>query len=173
MIEMYVESVRVSTSGYQRVVVLKQKDTERYLLIWVGTPEAGAIALALQGVAVARPLTHDLLKNLIDSLGGAVQRVLVNDLIDNTFYARIVIDIDGKPVEVDSRPSDAIALALRVQVPILVDEHVLEEAGISADAEAKTKEEEDKLSVFRDFINSLDKSEPDPEGGPDRPSPAS
>ena len=155
MVEMIVESVRVSVSGFQRVVVLKEKDQERYLLIWVGTPEAGAIALALQGVPVARPLTHDLLKSVIESMGARVHSIFVNDLVDNTFYARLVLDVDGRSVEVDSRPSDAIALALRVHAPIFVAEKVLLEAGIVPDAEAKTKEEEDKLQIFRDFINSL------------------
>ena len=122
MVEMIVESVRVSTSGQQRVVVLKEKESERYLLIWVGTPEAGAIALSMQGVAVARPMTHDLLKNMIEAMGGQVRRILVNDLVDNTFYARIIVDVDGKTMEIDARPSDAIALALRTQSAIFVDE---------------------------------------------------
>ncbi len=155
MVEMIVESVRVSVSGFQRVVVLKEKESERYLLIWVGTPEAGAIALALQGVPVQRPLTHDLLKSVIETMGGRVRSIMVTDLLDNTFYARVVVDLDGRAVEIDSRPSDAIALALRSRAPIFVAEKVLLEAGIVPEAEAKTKEEEDKLSVFRDFINSL------------------
>ena len=86
MVEMFVESVRVSTSGMQRVVVLKEKDSDRYLLIWVGTPEAGAIALSMQGVAVARPMTHDLLRSVIEAMGGKVRSILINDLVENTFY---------------------------------------------------------------------------------------
>jgi uncharacterized protein len=155
MVEMVVESVRVSTSGQQRVVVLKEKESDRYLLIWVGTPEAGAIALAMQGVSVARPMTHDLLKNMVEAMGGHIKRIVVNDLVDNTFFARIIVDVDGKTMEIDARPSDAVALALRTQSGIFVDEHVLDEAGISAGSEKGTTSDEEDLSVFRDFINSL------------------
>jgi uncharacterized protein len=162
MVEMFVESVRVSTSGAQRVVVLKHKETERYLLIWVGTPEAGAIAMSMQGVPVPRPLTHDLLRNVIDAMGAKVRHILVNDLADNTYFARIVLDVDGKAVEIDARPSDAIALALRTQSPIFVEERVLEEAGISPNSIDNKSDDED-LSVFRDFVNSLDKDEPPPD----------
>lgn len=158
MVEMFVESVRVSATGMQRVVVLKEKESERYLLIWVGTPEAGAIALSMQGVPVARPMTHDLLRNVIEAMGGTVSRILVNDLVDNTFFARIVVDVDGKAVEIDARPSDAIALALRTKSSIFVEDRVLEEAGISASSDDKNSDEED-LSVFRDFINSLGEDE--------------
>jgi uncharacterized protein len=158
MVEMFVESVRVSATGMQRVVVLKEKESERYLLIWVGTPEAGAIALSMQGVPVARPMTHDLLRNVIEAMGGTVRRILVNDLVDNTFFARIIVDVDSKPVEIDARPSDAIALALRTKSSIFVEERVLDEAGIAASSDEKGNEEED-LSVFRDFINSLGEDE--------------
>lgn len=172
MVEMFVESVRVSTSGLQRVVVLKEKGSDRYLLIWVGTPEAGAIALSMQGIPVARPMTHDLLKSVIEAMGAKVRRILVTDMIDNTYYARIILDVDGRAVEVDARPSDSIALALRVQAPIFVAEKVLEEAGITAGSESEKSDEED-LTIFRDFINSLgdDASSPDPGG--QRPSPLS
>jgi uncharacterized protein len=158
MVEMFVESVRVSASGMQRVVVLKEKESERYLLIWVGTPEAGAIALSMQGVPVARPMTHDLLRNVIEAMGGKVHRILVNDLADNTFYAGIIVDVDGKIVEIDARPSDAIALALRTQSPIFVEDKVLKEAGITASSTEAGNEDED-LSVFRDFVNSLSDDE--------------
>ena len=157
MVEMFVESVRVSTSGLQRVVVLKERDSDRYLLIWIGTPEAGAIALSMQGIAVARPMTHDLLKSVIEAMGGVVQSILVNDLIDNTFYARVIVEVDGRTIEVDARPSDAIALALRAHATIYVSEKVLDEAGITASSEEKTGETD--LSVFRDFINSLGRDE--------------
>ena len=96
MVEMIVESVRVSASGVQRVVVLKAKEDDRYLLIWVGNPEAGAIALSMQNVAVARPMTHDLLRNVIEAMGGTVRQILVNDLVDNTYYARLIVDVDGR-----------------------------------------------------------------------------
>jgi len=161
VIEMVVDSIRVSVLGYQRVVVLKEKDQERYLLILVGSPEAGAIALALQGVTVARPLTHDLLKSAVEELGGRVRRIVVNDLIDNTFYALITVEQDGRRVEIDARPSDAIALALRVNAPIYVTEKVMDMAAITPQAESQSSEEEDKLDIFRDYINKLDIDLPD------------
>ena len=164
MVEMVVESIRMSLLNYQRVVILKEKDTERYLPIWIGPAEADAIAIELQKVSVARPLTHDLLRNVIGELGAKVTSIVVNDLANDTFFARIVMDVDGRHLEVDSRPSDAIALAVRVGVPIFADESVLERAGITLDAEMVRKEgagkldekELEKLSAFRDFINSLD-----------------
>jgi len=161
MVEMTVESVRISASGVQRVVVLKAKEDDRYLLIWVGTPEASAIAISQQGVAVARPMTHDLLRNVITALGGTVRQVLVNDLVDNTYYARLIVDVDGRTIEIDSRPSDAIALALRSNASIYVDEKVLNEAGIRP-AEDEKKNDEQDLGVFRDFINSLGASDTPP-----------
>ena len=175
MIEMVVESVRVNLQTYHRVVVLKQKDSDRYLPIWIGNNEADAIVIQLQNVSVPRPQTHDLLKSVIAQLGARVEHVVVNDLADDVFYARIVVDFDGRVVEIDSRPSDAIALAVRVKAPIFVDENVLEKAGVNlksdgfeetiqatpTDAELESENElsEDeikKLSPFRDFINTLD-----------------
>jgi bifunctional DNase/RNase len=167
LVEMVVESVRVNLQTYQRVVVLKEKGSDRYLPIWIGNNEADAIVIQLQNVPVPRPQTHDLLKLVVAQLGGRVTRVVVNDLSDDVFYARINIDIDGKHVEVDSRPSDAIALAVRVQAPIFAEDSVLEKAGVALDAEAadrpseekgpvQSEEEEQKLSPFRDFINTLD-----------------
>ncbi len=167
MIEMVIESIRVSLMNYQRVVILKEKESDRYLPIWIGPAEADAIAVRLQDVAVARPLTHDLLRSMIDALGGAIQYIVVNDLANDTFFARIIMEVDGRTMEIDSRPSDAIALAVRVQVPIFAEETVLEKAGVRLDqetgeegeGEARTevKEEElEKLSPFRDFIESLD-----------------
>ncbi|TMF08123.1 MAG: bifunctional nuclease family protein, partial [Chloroflexi bacterium] len=128
MVELTIESIRVSLMNYQRVVILKEKESDRYLPIWIGPAEADAIAVRLQEVAVARPLTHDLLRSIIDSLGASVDYVIVNDLSNDTFFARIMLQIDGRVMEIDSRPSDAIALAVRVQVPIYADESVLEKA---------------------------------------------
>jgi len=165
MIEMVVESIRVSLVNYQRVVILKEKFSERYLPIWIGPAEADAIAIELQEVTVQRPLTHDLLKSIIGALGANVTSIVVNDLMNDTFYARITMDVNGRPVEIDSRPSDAIALAVRVKAPIFADETVLDKAGILLDketgkAEIATKpvdeSELEKMSAFRDFINSLD-----------------
>jgi bifunctional DNase/RNase len=167
---MTIESIRVSLMNYQRVVILKEKDSDRYLPIWIGPAEADAIAVRLQDVQVARPLTHDLLRDLIDKLGGSVEHIIVNDLSNDTFYAKIMLQVDGRSLEVDSRPSDAIALAVRAQVPIFADESVLEKAGVRLDEETgaiegvdeteETKEaspeELEKLSPFRDVIEGLD-----------------
>ncbi len=165
MIEMVVESVRVNLQTYQRVVVLKEKDADRYLPIWIGNNEADAIVIQLQSVPVPRPQTHDLLKSVITELGAKVTRIVVNDLADDVFYARVLMDIDGRHVEVDSRPSDAIALAVRVKAPIFAEDTVLDKAGITLDADAEdqeqakpsavNEEELKKLSAFRDFINTL------------------
>ncbi len=168
MVEMTIESIRVHLMNYQRVVILKEKHAERYLPIWIGPNEAEAIAVRLQEVNIARPLTHDLLRNVIDTLGARVLHVVVNDLANDTFYARIILDVDGRTVEIDSRPSDAIALAVRAHVPIYAEESVLEKAGVTLSQEepaeprplegrSKVNEEElEKMSAFRDFIESLD-----------------
>lgn len=167
MIEMTIESIRMNLMNYQRVVILKEKDATRYLPIWIGHAEADAIAVRLQEVAVARPLTHDLLGTVITSLGATVQSVIVSDLSNDTFYARIVLDVNGRPMEIDSRPSDAIALAVRASVPIYAEEAVLEKAGVLPDEEepaltapegrARVDEAEiERMSAFRDFIESLD-----------------
>lgn len=167
MVEMVVESVRVNLQTHHRVVVLKDKELDRYLPIWIGNNEADAIVMQLQQVAVPRPQTHDLLKSIITGMGGNVNRIIVNDLNDDIFYARILIDVDGRQVEIDSRPSDAIALAVRVQAPIFVEDSVLQKAGVTLDNEqseskeagtGKPPDEEElkKLSAFRDFINTLD-----------------
>ena len=173
MIEMTIDSIRVSLMNYQRVVILKEKMADRYLPIWIGPTEADAIAVKLQGVSVPRPLTHDLLRSVVDALGARVNCIVVNDLKNDTFYAKITLDVDGGQMEVDSRPSDALALAVRVEVPIYVDESVLDKAGILLDKETgkplseerggadgkgrKVSEEEmGRMSAFRDFINNLD-----------------
>ena len=172
MIECKIESIRVSLVTQHRVVILKEVDSERYLPIWIGPSEADAIALELQEVAVARPLTHDLMRSIISDLGALVTHVFINDLRDDTFFARIVLDVNGRHAEIDSRPSDAIALAVRVKCSIFVDEAVLERAGVTLDTDTSQEDDEelpdgeslprseradeDRLSVFRDFINSLD-----------------
>jgi len=175
MIEMTIDSIRVSLMNYQRVVILKEKMAERYLPIWIGAAEADAIAVKLQGVAVPRPLTHDLLHSVIDTLGATINSIIVSELKSDTFYAKIVLDVDGGQMEIDSRPSDALALAVRAGVPIYADETVLDKAGILLDKETgkpiisesevdeaggkgKKVSEEDikKMSAFYDFINTLD-----------------
>lgn len=164
---MTVEGIRVSLMNYQRVVILKEKEADRYLPIWIGPAEADAITVRLQEVSVARPLTHDLLRDVMDKLGAQVDYVVVNDLADDTFFARIMVSFNGERMEIDSRPSDAIALAVRVQVPIYAEDAVLEKAGVALDKEGqpvdsrqeppKVNEEElQRMSAFRDFIESLD-----------------
>jgi bifunctional DNase/RNase len=149
-------------------VILKEKSSDRYLPIWIGPAEADAIAVQLQEVSVARPLTHDLLRSAIETLGANVNHILVNDLSNDTFYARIVLDFNGAPMEIDSRPSDALALAVRVKVPIFADEGVLERAGVMLDKDGEQVQttngerapvdpaELEKMSAFKDFIESLD-----------------
>ncbi len=174
MKEMSIESVRLSLMNYQRVVILREKGSDRYLPIWIGPSEADAIAVRLQDVSVARPLTHDLLKNLIEQLGARVTHIVVSDLSNDTFYARIMLDVNGDAVEVDSRPSDAIALAVRTDVPIYAEDTVLDTAGVhldegeEGDDESTTPggkpvdpEELERLGAFKDFIESLDLSDLD------------
>src|SRR5918996_394217 len=155
-------------TNYKRVVMLKEKTAPRYLPIWIGHFEADAIAIPMQNVPVSRPLTHDLLGSVITSLGGKVTQVVINELADETFFAKLIIDDNGRHVEADSRPSDAIALAIRAKVPIFVEDAVLDQAGMvfeSEEGEGETsstpKEEgtpvdEEKLTVFKQFIETLD-----------------
>ena len=175
MIEMIIDSMRVSPMNDQHVVILKEKMAERYLPIWIGQTEADAISVKLQGVEVHRPLTHDLLTSVIDALGAMVESIVVYDLKNDTFYAKISLIVKGRQIEVDSRPSDAFALAVRVKAPIFVEEVVLDKAGILLDKESGkpvlpggeaagttrkkaqvSKEELDRMSAFTKFINTLD-----------------
>jgi bifunctional DNase/RNase len=176
MIETIVESIRVNLVTQNRVVFLKEIDGERHLPIWIGDFEAQAIAMELQGVASPRPLPYDLIKAIIGDLDGKVERVLVTDLSQDVFYARIVITTGNRTIEVDSRPSDAIAIAVRTSAPILVEDSIMERAGVSLDGDEVAEEdvtprpltqpqpaeatqpanEDDRLSVFKDFINTLD-----------------
>ena len=151
MREMVVDSVRVHMLSTQHVVILREADRERYLPIWIGSWEAQSIAMKLQGVEAERPLTHDLIVSLLEELGVRVRRIVVSDLADETYRARIVLSRDQDDYDVDARPSDAIALAVRVSAPIYATEAVLDRAGVMPEAD-----EEERLSVFRDFVNSLD-----------------
>jgi bifunctional DNase/RNase len=155
MIEVTIDSIRVSLVSPQRLVILKDLDQQRFLPIWIGPFEAEAITIKLQDVDVKRPLTHDLLNRFITELGGAVSYVVVNELRNDTYYARIVIGVDGKTLEIDSRPSDAMALAVRANVPIYVADEVMDKASITPEEDQSEKESED-LSAFRDFVNTLD-----------------
>ena len=182
MIELSIESIRVSLMNYQRVVVLKEKEGSRYLPIWIGAAEADAIAVHLQEVSVARPMTHDLLQNVLGEFGAQVARVVVNELANDTFFARIHLQVDGRDLEIDSRPSDAIALAVRAAAPIFAEDAVLDQAGVTVSEEQETAQVEEggqkrtpppvredelkKMSAFREFVQGLDLDDFGPrEGG--------
>jgi bifunctional DNase/RNase len=158
MIEVSIDSIRVSLMSQHRVVILKDAETERYLPIWIGACEADAITIELQGVEVARPFTHDLLKSAITELGGKITQVLISDLRNEVFYAQIVLDVSGRKLEIDSRPSDALALAVRAKVPIYIDESVMDKASITPEEDIAqgTGDEPLTRSPFKDLIEGLD-----------------
>lgn len=177
LIEMVVESVRVHMLSSRHVVILKETDRDRYLPIWIGPWEASAIAMKLQGLTPERPLTHDLFATSLDELGVRVDRVIISDLADETYHARLVLEGAGRKVEIDARPSDSLALAVRTGARIFAAESVLDQAGLGADAGVGDDESEEgpvlestgevvvdpRLDMFRDFVNSLD-VDPDAEG---------
>ena len=161
LVEMTVESVRVHMLSTQHVVILRELERDRYLPIWIGPWEASAIAMKLQGQTPERPLTHDLFASVLDLLGATVREVIIVDLADETFHARVMLDVGGRQMEVDSRPSDALALAVRTGARIFAAEAVLDRAGVQPDRSTGDDAsgepiDESKLSVFRDFVNSLD-----------------
>lgn len=175
MIEVQIDSVRVHLMTPQRLVVLKQIGSERYLPIWVGPYEAEAITVALQEVEMIRPLTHDLLKNVFGAFNARIKRIEIVKLQNEIFYGNIVAEVDGREVNVDSRPSDAIALSVRAHVPILVHFSVMDEAGIIPEQDIPEEEElpqkaeptplseegTERLSVFEDFLEKLEFDKPD------------
>ncbi len=189
MIEVQIDSVRVHLMTPQRLVVLKQIGSDRYLPIWVGPYEAEAITVALQEVEMIRPLTHDLLKNVFGAFNARITRIEIVKLQNEIFYGSIVADVDGKEIHVDSRPSDAIALSVRAHVPILVHFSVMDEAGIVPDQDLPegseepeksepaplSKEGTERLSVFEDFLEKLefdkpgDQDKPDDDEPPEKP----
>ena len=158
--EMVVESVRVHMLSSQHVVILRDAARERYLPIWIGPWEANAIAMRLQGITPERPMTHDLFSRTLEELGVTLKQIIVTDLADDTFRARLLLELDGRSVEMDARPSDAIALAVRANVPIFASDAVLDRAAVVPESE-----EEERLSVFREFVNSLEFELPDEETG--------
>ncbi len=166
MVEVTIDSIRVSLMSQHRVVILKDVDSERYLPIWIGPCEADAITVELQEVEVARPLTHDILTNVIQELGADVSHILVRDLRDDVFYAFIVLDQNGTRLEVDTRPSDALAVAVRVSVPIFVEDDVMDQAGIVPEPEMEAEDsdvDDERLSAFADFVDTLDLEDLDDE----------
>ncbi len=183
LVEMVVESVRVHMLSNRHVVILKDVDHDRYLPIWIGPWEASAIAMRLQGLAAERPLTHDLFYATLEELGVSIQRVVISELSDETYHARLYLDQGGREVELDARPSDALALAVRGEVRIFAAEEVLEAAALGTDPDEASSEEDEeaegeaprreerrprpvetpgegpadpRLRMFRDFVNSLD-----------------
>jgi bifunctional DNase/RNase len=162
----------------QHVVILKEKQADRYLPIWIGPFEANAIAMKIQGMAPERPITHDLVTTAFGELGIAVSRIVVTSLTEEVFFARLHLRQNGRDVDVDSRPSDAIALAVRFECPIFVAADVLDRAGVipEKDEEQQSEEklDEDRLAVFRDLVNSLNLPDlPDEPGGRGRGSSSS
>ncbi len=150
MIELNLVGVRVELPSNQPIVLLKEHDGERYLPIWIGAMEATAIAFALQGIVTQRPMTHDLLKNVLEEIEVHVERILITELKEGTFYAVIQLSRNGTRYEVSSRPSDAIALAVRVNVPIFANEDVLSEASIVI-----RDDEEQEVEKFREFLEHV------------------
>jgi hypothetical protein len=159
MVEVTIDSIRVSLMSQHRVVVLKDIDSDRYVPIWIGNFEADAITMTLQEVEIARPLTHDLLKNVIVEMGGDVDYIVISDLRNEVFYAKIVMHHNGKRLEIDARPSDAVALAVRLRVPIYIEDTVMAKAAVQPEEEMETEEtgaDTGRLSAFEDFVESLD-----------------
>ena len=185
MVELVIDSIRVSLLNHQRVVILKQREVDRYLPIWIGPPEADAIAVRLQEVSVPRPLTHDLLHNSIKDLGGVIDHIIMSSMENDTYYATIVVRQGDKTVEIDARPSDALALAVRASVQIFAAPEVMKKCGVRLDRDSGLavvgedemgvptreasgpvgEEEREKLSAFADFIESLDLGDMDAPGG--------
>lgn len=181
MVEVVIDSIRISLISQHRIVMLRDVDGERQLPIWIGPCEAESITLELQDTELARPLAHDLLKNVIEVMNGKVSHILINELKNAVFYARLYVDINGKLVDVDCRPSDAIALAVRSKVPVFIEEAVMEEVGIlpekdlttdgevpeieEAAEEPKTEKDEKTLDAFSDFLDTLDFDDFDESGG--------
>jgi bifunctional DNase/RNase len=161
LIEMSVDSIRVHMPTGQHVVILKEKSADRYLPIWIGINEANAIALKITGITPERPITHDLLANILSAVDVTVDRVVVTSLSNEVFYARILASVDGRNLEIDSRPSDAIAVAVRVGAGIFVDGDVLERAGVIPEADKEGEGEEldpesqERLAKIRDWVNEL------------------
>src|SRR5512146_1580228 len=177
MVEVVIDSVRVSLTNQQRIVVLREADTDRYLPIWIGPYEAESITIALQEVEVARPQTHDLLKSILTTLNARLVRIEVVSLKEDVFYGNLVVEVEGRTVYIDSRPSDALALAARAHVPILVAKEVMDSAGVVPEEDLQNQRpaapqpparpagdepapeaesSSERLSVFEDFLQNLD-----------------
>src|SRR6266581_7048101 len=156
MHEMVIYGVSFDLVGKQPIVLLKTADGNKFLPIWIGHPEAAAILMKLQSQAAPRPMTHDLLSDMLEQLGAQIIRITVTELRENTFYAQITVQQDGTEIEVDSRPSDAIALAIRAEAPIFAADRVIEESAIEFEGEEVTEEEiEEKVTEFKQFLDEV------------------
>ena len=154
---MQIYGVSFDMVGKQPIVLLKTVDGNKFLPIWIGHPEAAAILMKLQGASTPRPMTHDLLSEVIEQLDGKCERVSVTELRENTFFASITVSINGSELEIDSRPSDALALAVRVSAPIFAAEDVIQERAIEFEQEAEdTEEVVDKFKEFLDEVSPED-----------------
>ncbi len=160
MVEVTIDSIRVSLMSQHRIVILKDVDSDRFLPIWIGPYEAEAITVSLQQMEVSRPLTHDLLRNVLNTLGAEILRINITELKDDVFFARIIMQVDGREIEIDSRPSDALALSVRAHVPVFVSEEVMQEAASvpedELDSEELLEQSDERLEVFKDFVETLD-----------------
>jgi len=184
LLEVKIDSLRVSLTNPQRVVILKEIDGDRFLPIWIGPYEAEAITIALQEIEVSRPQTHDLIKSIITAQEGKLLRVVVSGLVEDVYYANLMLQTNEKETAVDCRPSDAIALAVRTHVPIFVERDVMDRAGISPEKEIREDElasqpteqhdekpKDERLSIFEEYLKKMDIGDnaPFPGEKPDQP----
>jgi len=185
LIEVKIDSLRVSLTNQQRIVVLKEIDSDRYLPIWIGPYEAEAITIAVQEIEISRPQTHDLVKNTIDGLGARIVRIVISDLRDDIFFGTLVLQRGDEEINVDCRPSDAIAVAVRAHAPIMVSSDVMDQASIVPEELTASEEEEtgqgepgeaerqppsdDRLSIFEEYLKKK-KDDDNPDDAP-KPSP--
>ncbi len=151
LIPMDVVGVRVELPSNQPIVLLREKDGSRYLPIWIGANEATAIATALEGIQPPRPLTHDLMRSVIDAVGALAVRVVITEMRDSVFYADLALEVSGKEIQISSRPSDAIALAVRTGTPVFTIPEVLEKAGVHFEED----DEEEEVARFREFLEEV------------------
>jgi bifunctional DNase/RNase len=176
MIQVTVEKIQVNLVSQSRVVILREMDGNRFLPIWIGQFEAEAIAMCLQEVEAVRPMTHDLLKSVLQGLGAVLEKVEIHNLQDDVFYARLIVKNGNQSLEFDARPSDSIALAVRVHAQIFVSEEVMQKAGTAPEADIREKPAaggaegaatDKRLDVFKDFIQRLDRKDDKPDGQPE------
>src|SRR5919106_5342433 len=156
MQEMVIYGVSFDMVGKQPIVLLKTAEGNKFLPIWIGHPEAAAILMKLQGASPPRPMTHDLVNDIIGELEGRITRITVTELRENTFFAQITVQRDGSEIEIDPRPSDAIALAIRAEAPIFAADEVIEESAIEFEGEEINQEDlEREVSNFRSFLDHV------------------